>query len=107
METANDRYAELPGAGELNTYVAGFTKKQNVRFTLSGYGLSGTTPRTTSFRERLMGTSTSSTTGPVTRYNLKTTANPSQGKAGTCSGTPAARSWPRAPTRSWPSRPSG
>lgn len=87
VTTGNGRYADLPEVGELNTYVAGFKKKQNVRFTLSGYGLSGTTPTPTSFRERLTGTSyLVNNQAPVTRYNLKTTANASQGKAGTCSG---------------------
>lgn len=47
-------YPENKDVGELNTYVAGIKKKQSVRFTLSGYGLSGTTPTPTSFRERLI-----------------------------------------------------
>ncbi|QIK66391.1 trypsin-like serine protease [Nocardioides sp. HDW12B] len=87
VTTSNRRYAELPEAGALNDYVASVRKKQNVRFTLSGYGLSGTTPTPTSTRERLTGTSALvNDRAPITRFNLKTSANPAQGKAGTCSG---------------------
>ncbi len=40
-----------------------------------------------SFRERLMATSyLVNNEAPITTYNLKTTANPSQGKGGTCNG---------------------
>ena len=40
-----------------------------------------------SFRERLMATSyLINNEAPVTEFNLKTTANPSQGKGGTCNG---------------------
>ena len=40
-----------------------------------------------SFRERLMATSyLINNEAPITEFNLKTTANPSQGKGGTCNG---------------------
>ena len=62
-------------------------KKQDARFTISGYGLSDQDPVPVSFRERLMATSyLVNNEAPITTYNLKTTANPSQGKGGTCNG---------------------
>ena len=53
----------------------------------SGYGLSDQDPRPVSFRERLTATAyLVNWEAPVTAYNLKTTANASQGKGGTCNG---------------------
>ena len=76
----------LPPA-ERHRYVAAAGKKQAARFTVSGYGLSDQDPVPVSFRERLMANSYAvNNEAPVTQYNLKTTANASQGKGGTCNG---------------------
>jgi secreted trypsin-like serine protease len=57
------------------------------RFTVSGYGLSDQDPVPVSFRERLMATSYAvEGESSFTDANLKTTANASQGKGGTCNG---------------------
>lgn len=77
----------LPTAGAVDRYVAAAGKKQAARFTVSGYGLSDQDPVPVSFRERLMANSYAvNNEAPVTQYNLKTTANASQGKGGTCNG---------------------
>lgn len=77
----------LPTVGQVDSYIAAAGKKQAARFTVSGYGLSDQDPRPVSFRERLMAASYAvNNEAPVTEYNLKTTANPSQGKGGTCNG---------------------
>lgn len=77
----------LPTAGAIDRYVAAAGKKQAARFTVSGYGLSDQDPVPVSFRERLMANSYAvNNEAPVTQYNLKTTANASQGKGGTCNG---------------------
>jgi hypothetical protein len=77
----------LPAAGAIDEYLAEAGSKKNARFTLSGYGLSDQDPRPVSFRERLMATSyLIENTSGVTKFNLKTTANASQGKGGTCNG---------------------
>lgn len=80
-------FGALPARGAVDVYAASTRSKQNVRFLSSGYGLSDYTPRIVSFRERLMasGYLVENTTG-LTEYNLKTTANPAQGKGGSCSG---------------------
>jgi Trypsin len=78
-------FGQLPSVGAIDAYVQ--QKKQNARFTVSGYGLSDQDPVPVSFRERLMATSyLVNNQAPITEFNLKTTANASQGKGGTCSG---------------------
>jgi V8-like Glu-specific endopeptidase len=80
-------FATLPGVGAVDTYVNAAAKKQQARFTVSGYGLSDQDPVPVSFRERLMATSYAvNNEAPITEFNLKTTANASQGKGGTCNG---------------------
>jgi V8-like Glu-specific endopeptidase len=81
------KFGLLPQAGAVDRYVASFKKKQNALFRTSGYGLSGTTPQPTSFRERLTAIGyLVENQDPVTTYNIKTTANASQGKGGSCNG---------------------
>lgn len=84
----NGRFARLPKVGQIDSYIAEKEgKKQAVRFTTSGYGISDTTPTTLSFRKRLMATGyLIENQSGVTTYNLKTTANPAQDKGGSCSG---------------------
>ena len=80
-------FATLPPAGAVDTYLAAAGSKKQARFTLSGYGLSDQDPRPVSFRKRLTATSyLVNNEAPITDYNLKTTANASQGKGGTCNG---------------------
>lgn len=57
-------------------------------FTMSGYGLSDQKPVVVSYRSRLMATSRLVNTGShlTDGFNLQTTANPGDGKGGTCSG---------------------
>jgi Trypsin len=75
----------LPVVGAIDAYAAG--AKKDARFTVSGYGLSDADPVPVSFRERLMAESyLVNNEAPITEFNLKTTANASQGKGGTCSG---------------------
>jgi hypothetical protein len=77
----------LPEPGQIDRYIAAAGKKQAARFTVSGYGLSDQDPRPVSFRERLMANSYAvNNEAPVTEFNLKTTANASQSKGGTCNG---------------------
>lgn len=79
------QFGILPAIGAVDAYAQ--QKKQNARFTVSGYGLSDRDPVIVSFRERLMAESyLVNNEAPVTEYNLKTTANPSNGKGGTCNG---------------------
>ena len=79
------KFAKLPAIGEVDAYVQRF--KQDARFTVSGYGLSDRDPVIVSFRERLRAESyLVNNQAPVTEFNLKTTANPAQGKGGTCNG---------------------
>ena len=82
------KFGILPTAGQLKTYVnAALNAKKQVRFTVSGYGLSDQDPAPVSFRERLMAESYMiEDSSGLTTYNLKTTANPSQDKGGTCNG---------------------
>jgi hypothetical protein len=85
--TPSGEYGILPEVGAVDEYAASFRRKQNVRFTSSGYGLSAQRPVVVSFRERLTATSyLVNNRAPITKYNLKTTANPAQGKGGTCNG---------------------
>jgi hypothetical protein len=85
--TGTGTYAQLPAVGAIDRYLASHKSKQDVQFTLSGYGLSDQDPVPVAFRERAMATSyLVNNQAPVTDYNLKTTANPSKGKGGTCNG---------------------
>ena len=86
--TPRNGFGILPAAGAIDRYIADAgNKKQAARFTVSGYGLSDQDPRPVSFRERLMATSYAvNNEAPITEFNLKTTANASQGKGGTCNG---------------------
>ena len=77
----------LPEAGAIDEYLAAAGSKKNARFVTSGYGVTDWTPRQVSFRERLMAEAyLVENQSSVTPYNLKTTANPSQGKGGSCNG---------------------
>jgi hypothetical protein len=77
----------LPSAGAINTAFASTNDKQSILFRTSGYGLSAQKPRPVSFRERLMAVGhIIETSSGLTRYNLKTSANPSKGKGGSCNG---------------------
>ena len=86
--TPKNGFGILPAAGAIDRYIAeAGNKKQAARFTVSGYGLSDQDPRPVSFRERLMANSYAiNNEAPITEFNLKTTANASQGKGGTCNG---------------------
>jgi hypothetical protein len=85
--TPANGFATLPGVGDVDAYIDAAAKKQQARFTVSGYGLSDQDPVPVSFRERLMATSYAvNNEAPITEFNLKTTANASQGKGGTCNG---------------------
>jgi hypothetical protein len=85
--TPSGEYGILPEVGAVDEYAAASRRKQNVRFTSSGYGLSAQRPVVVSFRERLTATTyLVNNKAPITEYNLKTTANPAQGKGGTCNG---------------------
>jgi len=79
----------LPQAGLVDGLIAnaGSSGKKTLRFRTSGYGLSDQDPRPVSTRERQMvwGYLIEGSSG-VTEFNLKTTANPAQGKGGSCSG---------------------
>jgi hypothetical protein len=80
------QFGILPGVGAVDAYVAA-NAKQDTRFRSSGYGVSDQDPRPVSFRERLMAWGwLVENASRVTPYNLKTTANPAQGKGGSCSG---------------------
>lgn len=83
-----DEYAALAAAGSLDR-LATRRGKQDVTFTVSGYGLTLSNPtKTLSFRERLMATSKLVNLGSALTdgYNLQTTASPGNGRGGTCSG---------------------
>ena len=81
------RFGILPQPGAIEEYIAASDSKQDVRFVTSGYGVSSHTPRTVNFRERLMAIGyLIENQNPLTEYNLKTTANPAQGKGGSCNG---------------------
>ena len=85
--TPANGFGILPSVGQIDRYIAAAPKKQTARFTVSGYGLSDQDPRPVSFRKRLMADSYAiNNEAPVTEFNLKTTANASQGKGGTCNG---------------------
>jgi hypothetical protein len=62
---------------------------QNVTFTASGYGLTYSSPvKTVSFRKRLMATEQliNLNNNWTDGFNIQTTANPGNGKGGTCGG---------------------
>jgi hypothetical protein len=83
--TPANGFGVLPGVGALDAYATG--SKKEARFTVSGYGISGVSPAVVSFRERLTAESyLVNNEAPITEFNLKTTANASQGKGGTCNG---------------------
>ena len=85
--TPANGFGILPAAGAIDRYIAAAGDKKQARFTISGYGLSDQDPRPVSFRKRLMATSYAiNNEAPITEFNLKTTANASQGKGGTCNG---------------------
>jgi hypothetical protein len=82
------RYPALASPGSLDRF-ATQRGRQEITFTSSGYGLTLSNPvKTISFRERLMATqqlvnlSNSLTSG----FNIQLTANPGNGKGGTCGG---------------------
>ena len=80
-----DGYAALAAVGSLDR----LGPKRDVRFTISGYGLSRSSPvGTISFRERLMATSRLINLNSHNNdgFNVQTTANPGNGQGGTCSG---------------------
>jgi secreted trypsin-like serine protease len=62
--------------------------QQDVTFVSSGYGISQVVPATLSFRERLMATSKIVNLGSALTdgFNVQTSANPGDGRGGTCSG---------------------
>ena len=81
-------YGQLAAAGTLDP-LATQRGRQDVTFTVSGYGLTYSSPvSVVSFRERLMARAelvnlrSANTAG----FNLQTTANPGGGKGGTCFG---------------------
>ena len=82
-------FAVLPDDGLVDDLVAaaGSSAKKTLRFRTVGYGVSDWDPRPVSTRERLSawGYLIESRSG-VTEFNLKTTANPSMGKGGSCNG---------------------
>jgi hypothetical protein len=79
-------FGRLPEAGAVDAYVAA-NPKHDTRFRTVGYGVSDQDPRPVSFRERLTAVGyLVEGTSRVTPYNIKTTANPSQGKGGSCNG---------------------
>jgi len=83
-------FASLPAVGRLDSYAA--RKKQDARFTISGYGLSDQDPVVVSFRKRLQAESyLVNNEAPLTEFNLKTTANPRRARAARATGTPVAR----------------
>ena len=82
-------FGVLPAAGAVEEHIAAAASKQNARFVTSGYGVTSwtPTPRPASFRQRLMTAGyLVENVNPVTAYNIKTTANPAQGKGGSCNG---------------------
>jgi hypothetical protein len=81
------QFGELPAAHAIDAYLASTAFKQDLLFRTSGYGLSDQDPRPVSFRERLtaVGRVVEGNSG-LTAFNLKTSANPSKGKGGSCNG---------------------
>lgn len=89
-ETPSGRYGELPEAGLIDELVAeaGAAGKKTLRFRTVGYGLLDQDPfPNPGQRERMSawGYLIEGNSG-ITEYNLKTTANASNGKGGSCNG---------------------
>jgi hypothetical protein len=81
-------FASIASVGSLDR-LATQRGRQDVTFTASGYGLSLSNPvKTVSFRERLMATEELINLGNhlTDGFNIQTTANPGNGKGGTCGG---------------------
>jgi trypsin len=81
-------FASLASVGSLDR-LATQRGQQDVTFTASGYGLSLSNPvKTLSFRERLMATEQliNLRSFLTDGFNIQTTANPGNGKGGTCGG---------------------
>jgi len=81
-------YGSLASAGSLDA-LATRRGQQDVSFTASGYGLSLSNPvKTASFRKRLMATEQliNLKSHLTDGFNIQTTANPGDGKGGTCGG---------------------
>jgi hypothetical protein len=82
------KFGLLPKVGQVTDYVNSTSFKSDLRFVSSGYGLSDKDPVQVSFRERLWayGYYVQDTSNNTDGFNLQTTANPAQGKGGTCNG---------------------
>jgi hypothetical protein len=81
-------FASLASVGSLDR-LATMRGRQDVSFTASGYGLSLSNPvKTVSFRKRLMATEQliNLNSHLTDGFNIQTTANPGNGKGGTCGG---------------------
>jgi hypothetical protein len=81
-------FASLASVGSLDR-LATKRGQQGVTFTASGYGLSLSNPvKTVSFRKRLMATEQliNLKSHLTDGFNIQTTANPGNGKGGTCGG---------------------
>jgi Trypsin len=81
-------FASLASVGSLDR-LATQRGRQDVTFTASGYGLSLSNPvKTVSFRKRLMATEQLINLNSFLTdgFNIQTTANPGNGKGGTCGG---------------------
>lgn len=81
-------YGSIASVGSLDA-LATRRGMQDVTFTASGYGLSLSNPvKSLSFRERLMATEQLINLGShlTDGFNIQTTANPGNGKGGTCGG---------------------
>jgi hypothetical protein len=81
-------YGSLASVGSLDR-LATQRGQQDVTFTASGYGLSLSNPnKTVSFRKRLMATEQliNLRSHLTDGFNIQTTANPGNGKGGTCGG---------------------
>ncbi len=81
-------FASIASVGSLDG-LATRRGRQEVTFTASGYGLSLSNPvKSVSFRERLMATEQLINLGShlTDGFNIQTTANPGNGKGGTCGG---------------------
>jgi len=81
-------FASLASVGSLDR-LATQRGQQDVTFTASGYGLSLSNPvKTVSFRKRLMATEQliNLRSHLTDGFNIQTTANPGNGKGGTCGG---------------------
>ena len=77
----------LPEVGAIDDYFASSNFKQELLFRTSGYGLSDKDPVDVSFRERLTAPGfIVDANSALTAYNLKTSANASKGKGGSCNG---------------------